>query len=68
VFDNGYIEIDPAQCGYTTFLGAAVPEPETGRERVGETGGGSDGGEEEGARNSPVTIQNNQTVYGGVDR
>eukprot|EP01042_Synura_sphagnicola_P001347 gene1347-1530_t len=33
VFDNGYIEIDPAQCGYTTFLGAAVPEPETGRER-----------------------------------
>lgn len=28
VFDNGYIEIDPEQCGYSTFLGAAVPEPE----------------------------------------
>mmetsp|Transcript_12148 Transcript_12148/g.18348 ORF Transcript_12148/g.18348 Transcript_12148/m.18348 type:complete len:420 (-) Transcript_12148:183-1442(-) len=28
VYDNGYIEIDPEQCGYTTFLGAAVPEPE----------------------------------------
>lgn len=28
VYDNGYIEIDPEQCGYTTFLGAAVPAPE----------------------------------------
>ena len=28
IYDNGYIEIDPEQCGYTTFLGAAVPEPE----------------------------------------
>jgi len=27
VYDNGYIEIDPEQCGYSTFLGAAVPEP-----------------------------------------
>jgi hypothetical protein len=27
VYDNGYIEIDPEQCGYTTFLGAAVPTP-----------------------------------------
>lgn len=27
VYDNGYIEIDPSQCGYTTFLGSAVPEP-----------------------------------------
>jgi hypothetical protein len=26
VYDNGYIEIDPDQCGYSTFLGAAVPE------------------------------------------
>jgi tubulin polyglutamylase TTLL9 len=25
VYDNGYIEIDPELCGYTTFLGAAVP-------------------------------------------
>ncbi|RYH27457.1 hypothetical protein EON65_13370 [archaeon] len=25
VYDNGYIEIDPDQCGYTTFLGTAVP-------------------------------------------
>ena len=23
-----YIEIDPSQCNYTTFLGAAVPEPD----------------------------------------
>jgi len=26
VYDNGFIEIDPTQCGYTTFLGAGVPE------------------------------------------
>ena len=25
VYDNGYIEIDPALCGYSTFLGAGVP-------------------------------------------
>lgn len=25
VYDNGYIEIDPELCGYTTFLGSAVP-------------------------------------------
>ena len=30
VYDNGYIEIDPGQCGYTSFLGAAVPEIEGG--------------------------------------
>eukprot|EP01035_Chromulina_nebulosa_P017840 gene17840-23452_t len=29
VYDNGYIEIDPEQCGYISFLGAAVPEAET---------------------------------------
>mmetsp|Transcript_8330 Transcript_8330/g.8494 ORF Transcript_8330/g.8494 Transcript_8330/m.8494 type:complete len:425 (-) Transcript_8330:208-1482(-) len=34
IYDNGYIEIDPAQCGYTTFLGAAVPEPEGGRNQT----------------------------------
>lgn len=28
IYDNGYIEIDPEQCAYTSFLGAAVPEPE----------------------------------------
>ena len=29
VYDNnGYIEIDPEQCGYSSFLGAAVPEAE----------------------------------------
>ncbi len=27
VYDNGYIEIDPERCGYSTFLGAAVPTP-----------------------------------------
>lgn len=27
VYDNGYIEIDPSLCGYTTFLGSAVPAP-----------------------------------------
>lgn len=26
VYDNGYIEIDPEQCGYSTFLGTAIPE------------------------------------------
>ena len=31
VYDNnGYIEIDPEHCGYSTFLGAAVPEADTG--------------------------------------
>lgn len=25
---NGYIEIDPERCGYSSFLGAAVPEAE----------------------------------------
>ncbi len=25
VYDQGYIEIDPEYCGYTTFLGAGVP-------------------------------------------
>eukprot|EP01039_Chlorochromonas_danica_P003550 gene3550-3887_t len=25
VYDNGFIEIDPDQCGYSTFLGTAVP-------------------------------------------
>ena len=30
IYDNGFIEIDPEQCGYTTFLGAAVPQPEGG--------------------------------------
>ena len=25
VYDNGFIEIDPELCGYTTFLGSAVP-------------------------------------------
>ena len=30
VYDNnGYIEIDPEHCGYSTFLGAAVPEADT---------------------------------------
>ena len=28
VYDNGYIEIDPSQCGYTSFLGSAIPEPD----------------------------------------
>lgn len=32
VYDNGFIEIDPSQCGYTTFLGAGVPEPELAEE------------------------------------
>ena len=32
IYDNGFIEIDPEQCGYTTFLGAAVPQPEEGDE------------------------------------
>jgi hypothetical protein len=33
VYDNGFIEIDPAQCGYTTFLGAGVPAPEFSDEK-----------------------------------
>jgi hypothetical protein len=33
VYDNGYIEIDPGQCGYTSFLGAAVPEVEGAAEQ-----------------------------------
>ena len=30
--NNGYIEIDPDQCGYSSFLGAAVPEASKGEE------------------------------------
>lgn len=41
MYDNGYIEIDPDQCGYTTFLGAAVPEVEGGNEGVGINNGGN---------------------------
>ena len=26
IYDGGFIEIDPEQCGYTTFLGSAVPQ------------------------------------------
>ena len=32
VYDNGFIEIDPTQCGYTTFLGAGIPEAEGAEE------------------------------------
>lgn len=38
VYDNGYIEIDPEQCGYTTFLGSAIPSSST------EEGDGVGGG------------------------
>lgn len=34
VYDNGYVEIDPDKCGYTTFLGAAVPESESSHSNV----------------------------------
>ena len=27
VYDNGFVEVDPTLCSYTTFLGAAIPEP-----------------------------------------
>ncbi len=37
VYDNGFIEIDPAQCNYTTFLGAAVPEPEKLLNNIAQT-------------------------------
>lgn len=40
VYDNnGYIEIDPEQCGYSSFLGAAVPEAvrtDVGQEKMKE--------------------------------
>ena len=42
VYDAGYIEIDPAHCGYTTFLGCAVPpspyEKSRGRYSIGKNG------------------------------
>ena len=34
IYDNGFIEIDPEQCGYTTFLGAAVPTADDDGKRV----------------------------------
>jgi hypothetical protein len=46
VYDNGFIEIDPSQCSYTTFLGAGVPEAEEEDEEDGdgeEEGGGAQG-------------------------
>lgn len=37
VYDsNGYIEIDPERCGYSSFLGAAVPEAEVEEEELEE--------------------------------
>lgn len=39
VYDNGYIEIDPELCGYTTFLGAAVPEVDNGANHENPEGG-----------------------------
>lgn len=48
VYDNGYIEIDPSQCGYTSFLGAAVPEVEGevgGETRPGSSAAAAAGGE-----------------------
>lgn len=42
IYDNGYIEIDPEQCGYTTFLGAAVPTPENGLDPNQANGDDSD--------------------------
>ncbi len=47
VYDNnGYIEIDPEHCGYSTFLGAAVPEADAGADDGTEETAtkGSDGG------------------------
>jgi hypothetical protein len=48
VYDNGYIEIDPSQCGYSTFLGAAVPtsgtftaDPPVGALQMGSDGNAS---------------------------
>lgn len=38
VYDNGYIEVDPAQCGYTSFLGTAIPEPDFVVEPVAQAG------------------------------
>jgi hypothetical protein len=40
VYDNGFIEIDPELCGYTTFLGAAVPEVDSGGNYETIEGGG----------------------------
>lgn len=39
VYDNGFIEIDPSQCGYTTFLGAGIPEPEFVDDEAGDNEG-----------------------------
>jgi hypothetical protein len=43
VYDNGFIEIDPTQCGYSTFLGAGIPE-------AAEAGEGSEDGDQAGAQ------------------
>jgi tubulin polyglutamylase TTLL9 len=40
VYDNGYIEIDPALCGYSTFLGAGVPVGEDEEVDASGRGGG----------------------------
>ena len=45
VYDSGYIEIDPAQCGYSSFLGSAVPVG-AGVGGGGGVGGGDAGGNE----------------------
>ena len=43
VYDNGYIEIDPDLCGYSTFLGAGVPESEEDGAAYGAGQGGGSG-------------------------
>lgn len=39
IYDNGYIEIDPEQCGYSTFLGAAIPTPHSAEKETDDTDG-----------------------------
>jgi tubulin polyglutamylase TTLL9 len=45
IYDNGFIEIDPELCPYTTFLGAAVPPTISSQaeQSSGTTGNRSDG-------------------------
>ena len=72
VYDAGYIEIDPAHCGYTTFLGCAVPpspyEKSRGRYSIGKNGKlvfdrdslGQGEGEEESVAPPPVVSQSSE--------
>ena len=57
IYDNGFIEIDPEQCGYTTFLGAAVPQPDDADDDDDDRRGSYDGNNEKRRENDSADVR-----------